>query len=168
MPSALLRSVAAAIVASLVACPRINSTSVISGTGFMKCIPSTRSGRLVAAPISVMEMDDVFEARITSGRASASRRPKSVRLRLHGLDDGFDDVVCRRQLGKPRRDLEPAERLIAVGCGELAFLDELAQRLLDAGARAIERARLEIVQQHGVAGLREYLRDARRPSSPSR
>ena len=24
-----------------VACPRINSTSVISGTGFMKCIPST-------------------------------------------------------------------------------------------------------------------------------
>ena len=38
-----------AIDASDVACPRISSTSVMSGTGFMKCMPSTCSGRLVAA-----------------------------------------------------------------------------------------------------------------------
>ena len=29
--------------------PRITSTSFMTGTGFMKCIPMNRSGRLVAA-----------------------------------------------------------------------------------------------------------------------
>ena len=42
----------------------------MSGTGFMKCMPSTRSGRLVAAPSTVMEMEEVFEERMTSGRVS--------------------------------------------------------------------------------------------------
>ena len=46
-------------------CPRINSTSAISGTGFMKCIPSTLSGRFVAAPSVVIEMDDVLDERMT-------------------------------------------------------------------------------------------------------
>ena len=53
-----------------VAWPRISSTSDISGTGFMKCMPSTRSGRLVAAPSAVIEIDEVFEDRMTSGRVS--------------------------------------------------------------------------------------------------
>ena len=35
----------AANVASLVASPRITSTSTITGTGFMKCMPMKRSGR---------------------------------------------------------------------------------------------------------------------------
>ncbi len=47
-----------------VAWPRISSTSVISGTGFMKCMPSTLSGRFVAAPSAVIEIDDVFDERI--------------------------------------------------------------------------------------------------------
>ena len=46
----------------------------------MKCIPSTLSGRVVAAPSVVMEMDDVFEARITSGRVIRSREAKSALL----------------------------------------------------------------------------------------
>ena len=61
-------SVAASIDSGDVACPRISSTSVISGTGFMKCMPSTLSGRVVAAPSSVMEIDEVFDDRITCGR----------------------------------------------------------------------------------------------------
>ena len=71
---------ATAIDSGDVASPRIISTSGISGTGFMKCIPSTLSGRLVAAPRSVMEMDEVFDARITSGRVTASRLVKSARF----------------------------------------------------------------------------------------
>jgi len=43
-------------------------------------MPSTLSGRLVAAPSSVMEIDDVFDARIASGRASASRLVNSARF----------------------------------------------------------------------------------------
>ena len=38
------------------------------GTGLKKCIPITLSGRFVCAAIFVMDMDDVLEERITSGR----------------------------------------------------------------------------------------------------
>src|ERR1700722_3370569 len=48
------------------------STSFIAGTGFMKCIPMTRSAREVLAPILVMEIDDVFEAKIVSGGQNLS------------------------------------------------------------------------------------------------
>ena len=47
--------------------PRMTSTSFITGTGFMKCMPMTLSGRLVAAPSFVIEIDEVFEARMRAG-----------------------------------------------------------------------------------------------------
>ncbi len=55
-------------VSSDVAIPRMTSTSVMTGTGFMKCIPITLSGRFVTAAILVIEIEDVFEARMQSGR----------------------------------------------------------------------------------------------------
>ena len=70
---ALGRTQITAIESADVACPRISSTRAISGTGFMKCMPNTWSGRFVAAPSNVMEIDDVFEERMTSGRVRASR-----------------------------------------------------------------------------------------------
>ena len=48
------------------------STSAIIGTGLKKCMPMKRSARLVAAASLVMEMDEVFEATITSGATMAS------------------------------------------------------------------------------------------------
>ena len=45
---------------------RTTSTSFISGTGLKKCSPINRSGRLVAVISSVMEMDEVFEAKMAS------------------------------------------------------------------------------------------------------
>ena len=51
-------------VSSDVSRPLIPSTSFITGTGFIKCIPATTSGRLVTAAISVIEIEEVFEARI--------------------------------------------------------------------------------------------------------
>ena len=54
--------------ASLVAWPRITSTSCMTGTGFMKCIPITCSGRRVRAAISVIEIELVLVARIAAGR----------------------------------------------------------------------------------------------------
>ena len=44
------------------------STSFISGGGFMKCMPMTRSGRVTAAPIAVMLIDDVLVASTTPPR----------------------------------------------------------------------------------------------------
>ena len=38
----------------------MTSTSCITGTGFMKCIPITRSGRFVRAAISVIEIELVL------------------------------------------------------------------------------------------------------------
>eukprot|EP00732_Lithocolla_globosa_P003184 Lithocolla_globosa_v1_NODE_2421_length_2013_cov_11.888151.p2 type:complete len:212 gc:universal NODE_2421_length_2013_cov_11.888151:1037-402(-) len=49
---------------SLVARLGMISTSFITGTGFMKCIPMTCSGLCVKLPILVMEMEEVLEARM--------------------------------------------------------------------------------------------------------
>jgi hypothetical protein len=71
-------------VSSEVAMPRMTSTSAITGTGFMKCMPMTLSGRLVTAAIFVIEIDDVFEARMHSGpaRASSLAKRSSFAVRL--------------------------------------------------------------------------------------
>ena len=63
-------------VSSEVAIPRMTSTSFITGTGFIKCMPMTLSGRPVWAAIRPMGMEDVLVARITSGRQVASRSLK--------------------------------------------------------------------------------------------
>ena len=50
----------------------MTSTSCITGTGFMKCIPITLSGRFVRAAISVMEIDEVLR------RQNGPRRGRRV------------------------------------------------------------------------------------------
>ena len=67
LPSRSARPLTNAIVSSEVCIPRTISTSCISGTGFMKCMPATRSGRRVAAASLVIEIDDVLLARTASG-----------------------------------------------------------------------------------------------------
>ena len=56
------------------------STSCITGTGFMKCMPITCSGRLVRAAISVIEIEQVFVARIASGARRRRDRAKMLEL----------------------------------------------------------------------------------------
>ena len=46
---------------------RTTSTSFMTGTGLKKCRPAKRSGRLVAADISVIVSEEVFEQKIVSG-----------------------------------------------------------------------------------------------------
>ncbi len=60
-------SLATATVSSLVAWPRMTSTSCIIGTGFMKCSPMTFCGRFVNAPICVNDKLEVLLARIVCG-----------------------------------------------------------------------------------------------------
>ena len=60
--------------------PRITSTSGITGTGFMKCIPITWRGRLVCAAIAVIEIDEVLLARIAVGGAKRSTSRKILNL----------------------------------------------------------------------------------------
>ncbi len=56
------------------------STSFMSGGGFMKCIPITRSGRVTAAPMAVMLIDDVLVASTIPPRQTRSRAAKISRL----------------------------------------------------------------------------------------
>ncbi len=79
-PRRLPRAVRLAITASVVSGPRITSTSFITGTGLKKCIPAIRSGCSMPAAIAPIGSDEVFEARIASGPATASRRLKTSRL----------------------------------------------------------------------------------------
>ena len=53
-------------VASSVAMPRISSTSVITGTGFMKCMPMNLPGRSVVAASRVIEIEEVLLATTAS------------------------------------------------------------------------------------------------------
>src|SRR6185436_7613775 len=79
---------------------------------------------------------------------------------VHVFDDGFDDVVGRGEVVERRRDGKPAERGVTIGGAQLALLDELRERLVDAGPGAIERRLRDVVQGDGKAGLREHLSDA--------
>lgn len=54
-------------VSSVVCNPLIISTRVITGTGFIKCIPITFPDRLVKLAIFVMEIEDVLEASMALG-----------------------------------------------------------------------------------------------------
>ena len=60
--------------------PRINSTSSISGTGFMKWMPMNFSGRSVAAASRVIEIDEVLVATIASGLSAGQSSLKILRL----------------------------------------------------------------------------------------
>src|SRR5688572_32996114 len=66
-------------VSLVVARPRTISTRFITGTGFMKCIPITLPGRFVFDAIFVIDIDDVLEASMTSGRVTLSTVSKTFR-----------------------------------------------------------------------------------------
>src|SRR5207244_8540374 len=76
------------------------STSCITGTGFMKCIPITCVGRRVAAAMAVIEIDDVLLARMARPGARAS----SSRSEEHTSElQSPDHLVCRLLLEKKKR-----------------------------------------------------------------
>ena len=74
LPRRSARSRTARYVASLVTRPFTISTNFMTAGGFMKCMPMTRSGRPLAVPRRVIEIDEVLDARITSGGQSLFRR----------------------------------------------------------------------------------------------
>ena len=76
----------------------MTSTSCITGTGFMKCIPITWSGRLVRAAISVIEIEVVLVARIASGGAIRSSCSKTANLTA-----GFSLAASTTRLASPAR-----------------------------------------------------------------
>src|SRR5579859_1994648 len=79
-PSFFASSIVVANAASLVCSARITSTSTITGTGFMKCMPTNCYGRFVIAASVVIAIEEVLLVRITSGRSSLSASVSTARL----------------------------------------------------------------------------------------
>lgn len=79
-PMRLASAARASPVAGALRRPAITSTTFISGTGLKKWNPATRSGCLHAAAIAVMDSEDVFDARIASGRTMSSSWRNRSRL----------------------------------------------------------------------------------------
>ena len=59
------------------AAPATTSTSLITGAGLKKCIPTTRSGPGTPAAISVTESDEVLVASTQAGSTAAATEPSS-------------------------------------------------------------------------------------------
>src|SRR3989475_4257361 len=77
LPNAFATSTTSATVLSAVSSQRTTSTSGMTGTGFMKCIPITCAGRLVWAAIAVMEIEEVLLARIAAGGGRPANVPEN-------------------------------------------------------------------------------------------
>ena len=110
------------------------STSVITGAGLKKCIPTTSCGRLVAVAHEITGRLLVVVARIAPGLQISSRFSNSVVFTVEVLGDRLDHQVHRRQVVEAGRAGQVAERLRLGRLLELAALDRLVERPLDGGA----------------------------------
>ena len=110
----------------------MTSTSCITGTGFMKCMPITCSGRLVRAAISVIEIELVFVARIVPAGQALIQLLEDLELERGVLGGGF-----HRQLGVARifdrgGNRDPAGGLIRRLLGQRALLYQTTEAGVDA------------------------------------
>ena len=81
LPSRAASAVTSSTTCCSVTTVRTTSTSLSTGAGLKKCIPTTFEGRVVATEISVTDSEDVLVARIVSGRQILSAAAKISRLR---------------------------------------------------------------------------------------
>ena len=151
-------------VSSVVWWPRITSTTGFIGTGFMKCMPMTRSGRLVTEPMRVIGMAGGV------GGEHGALGTDGVDLRV----DLFLDVpvlghVLDHEVGRGEgaevggEGDAPEDRVRALGFSRLRALLEHAletNRLADLLPRMVEDRVGDVHQDDLVAGLRQVLSDA--------
>ena len=93
-------------------------------------MPMTRSGRDVAAPRRVIEIDDVLLARIASGGVCSSMLPEQVELRLEVLGRGFDRD-CDVELFPTRPRVDVREDVAALFFGHPSLLDRAVEVAFD-------------------------------------
>ena len=110
---------------------------------------------------AVIEIDDVFDARITSGLAIASRLAEERALRVGILDDRFDDVVGVGEVVDVGRRSAGGRASCRGRPPSACPSRRTSSRLV----RSVARARSsigsrDVDEPHGESGLREHLRDA--------
>ena len=145
-------------VASLVASPRITSTSAITGTGFMKCIPMTRSGLLVTAAKRVIEIETGVARKDRLGRRvfvegrkiAASVSKCSVAASMASATSRSCEVGAR---------IDVLEHRPALLGGHPAAARRCDRGLRNAVESTLNADRIDIVEQHLMPVLRKHLRD---------
>ena len=134
----------------------------------MKCMPSTRSGRFVAAAERgdrnrrrVRGEDDFgFGDRVEAGEQRA--------LGVDVLDDRLDDVVGLDQPIERGVGGQARQRRVAIVGGQLAFLTKRIEALFDALPRAIEQRVGDIDEPHRESVPGQTSARCRCPSCPPR
>ena len=101
-----------ASVASVVAAPRISSTSGMTGTGLKKCIPTNRARRAgaTASASASIEIELVFEAKIALRRRDPVERAPQAALDVEILEYRLDRRGPRRRpaRGRPSPSIRPS------------------------------------------------------------
>ena len=138
----------------------MTSTSFITGTGLKKCMPMTCSGRLVWAASLVIEMDEVFDARMTCAGRRVSSSREDLALDLEFLSCRFDDEVAAGKRGAVDGALNAADRGVHLVLGELGFGDFAGEILADGVEAAIEETLLDFAEADIESAAREDVGDA--------
>ena len=140
--------------------PRTSSTSSITGTGFMKCMPMKRSGRSVAAARRVIEIDEVLVASSASDRSDGQ---SSAKILCFSASLSVADSMARSTLGERlerRRRLDPADGGLALRLLDAAGGDLAREIAVDRGETRLDALLADVVQEHLVAGQRADMGDA--------
>ncbi len=138
----------------------MTSTSCITGTGFMKCIPRKRPGDGTPAAISVIEIDEVFEASMVCSEQISPNSREDRELQFPAFGNRFDHHlgrICRLEL---RCRSDPVQGLARLGSLESVLRNLSRQVLLDLRSRSGERIGGLVDQRDLDAGQREYVRDS--------
>ena len=110
---------------------------------------------------SVIESDDVFDARTTSGRHTLSSSRENARLELEVLGNGFDDEIGVGEIGHRRGGGDPREQGVGVLLGELAPADGPRRGGVEVGEAAGDGVVVDLGGDDVQAVAGEHLDDAR-------
>ncbi len=140
--------------------PATTSSSLISGAGLKKCMPTTRSGLLAAAAIAVTSSEEVLLASTQSALDDLRELRVELVLELDALGHGLDHELARRErlrsLPRAASRRASAWPLLA----QLALGGFFAQPVARALQALLQGRGHRVVQQRSRAGARGELGDA--------
>ena len=140
--------------------PRMISMSFITGAGLKKCMPMTFSGRFVAAAISVIDSDEVLEARMVSGLQIASSWEKTFFFR--SMLSMVASITIAQSAARAKSVVPDSLARISVFsvAVSFSFFNLPRQPALDAGKRLVDDAVLQVRDDHLKTILGERLRNS--------
>src|SRR6185503_2152354 len=94
------------------------------------------------------------------GRAHLVELLEDLLLRVHDLDNGFDDQIAVAEVREGGGAADAAARLLRVLLGNLAGFHDAGQRTVDAREATLDELLIDLARQHVETGHSAHLRDA--------